>query len=238
LPAPYHDTLDAGLAELGVRLSDDARRAIDDHVRLLLAWNASINLTAIRDPEAIARLHVLDSLTALPLLRSLAAGRLLDLGSGAGYPGLPLAVALPAEARLVDSVGKKVAFLAATVAATGLAGVVPLQARAETLAADRRQREAWPLVTARAVTSLAELVELSFPLLRVGGSLVAWKRGDVSEELDAAGPAIDALGGGQVTLEPAGLASLPSHQLVVIRKSRGTDPGWPRDPAVRRRQPW
>ena len=105
--------------------------------------------------------------------------RFLDLGSGGGYPGLPLALALPAErALLVDSIAKKAAFLEVAVAAAGVAGRVEIAAaRAESLAADRRHRERWPAVTVRAVASLAELVELAFPLLAPGGVLVAWKRG-------------------------------------------------------------
>lgn len=221
-------------------VSGTARAAIDGHVRLLLAWNEAINLTAITDPAAIARLHVADSLAAVPLIATLRHATILDLGSGGGFPGLPLAAVLPdARVTLVESVGKKSAFLATAVTALGLAGRVSVVTRrAETLPASR-----WDIVTARAVGSLAELVELSLPLLVVGGHLLAWKRGDLTAELAAGGRAAAALGGDAPTsvsypVELAAAADLAGHRIVTIRKARPTPDGYPRDPATRRRQPW
>jgi len=219
-------------------LSPAARRAIDDHVRLLLAWNASINLTAIREPAEIALRHVVDSLAAAALLGDV--GGFVDLGSGGGFPGIPLAAALPVErVALVDSVGKKAAFLAAAVEVAGLSPRVGVAAaRAEQLAAEGRHRERWPAVTARAVGSLAELVELAFPLLAVGGRLVAWKRGDIAAEMLAARRAVDALGGGSIDEETVRVTGLTGHVLVVVTKRGRTSAEFPRDPAVRRREPW
>src|SRR5262249_44493498 len=113
----------------------------------------AINLTAIREPSEVATAHVLDSLVAVPVLRGTGTHELLDLGSGGGYPGIPLAAALPADgALLVDSIAKKIGFLRTVVEATGLGGTVGVEAsRAEALARDARHREAWPAVTARAV---------------------------------------------------------------------------------------
>jgi 16S rRNA (guanine527-N7)-methyltransferase len=239
LPAGYHSALDAGLGALGIALDDPARAAIDGHVRLLLAWNRAINLTAIDDPAIAATAHVVDSLTALATLRARGVRGLVDVGSGGGYPGLPLTVALPAErALLVESIAKKARFLETVTAATGQEGRVAIFAgRAEALAADRTQRERWPAVTVRAVAALADLVELAFPLLEPGGILVAWKRGDLRGELAAAGRATRALGGGSVeTVEVDG--PLPGHRLVVVTKRGRTDLSFPRDPAVRRRMPW
>ena len=196
LPASYEDALVRGLVDLG--LAEDLHRdpavraAIDGHVRLLLAWTRHINLTAIREPSTVATAHVLDSLSALPWLRGRGVEGILDLGSGGGYPGLPLAAAMPGtEFSLAEPIAKKSGFLRAVVEATGLTErVTVLTARAEALAADPGRRGSWSVVTARAVASTAELVELSFPLLARGGSLVAWKRGDLSVELAAAGRAI------------------------------------------------
>ena len=148
----------------------------------------AINLTAIREPGAVATAHVADSLTALPWLAGRGAPSILDLGSGGGFPGLPLAAALPdTEVLLLEAVAKKARFLDTVVAATGLAErvrVVP--ARAEALARAPEHRDAWSVVTARAVAATADLVELAFPLLAPGGALVAWKRGDLQAELAAA----------------------------------------------------
>ena len=239
LPAAYESVLDVGLADLGLALSDGQRAMIDGHVRLLLAWTGAVNLTAIRDPADVARLHVLDSLAAVPLLAARGTTGLLDIGAGGGFPGLPLAVALRAEqALLLDSVGKKVRFLRTVIEAIGLTRRVAAQpGRAEAMARDRRHREAWPTVTARAVSSLAELVELGLPLVAPGGVLVAWKRAPVGEELAAASNALEALRAGPVEVVGAPIAGLQDHALVVIPRGGRIDPRFPRDPAERRRRP-
>jgi 16S rRNA (guanine527-N7)-methyltransferase len=205
---------------------------------LLLAWNAAINLTAIREPADIALRHVVDSLAAAALLGDV--GGFVDLGSGGGFPGIPLAAALPVErVALVDSVGKKAAFLAAAVEAAGLTERVGVAAaRAEQLASEVRHRERWPAVTARAVGSLAELSELAFPLLTVGGRLVAWKRGDIAAEMVAARGAVGAMGGGSIDQHAVKVTGLQGHVLVVVTKRGRTPAEYPRDPAVRRREPW
>jgi 16S rRNA (guanine527-N7)-methyltransferase len=214
--------------------------ALADHLRMLLAWNDAVNLTSIRDPRTAVAAHVLDALSALPLLRERGVRALLDLGSGGGYPGLPLAIALPAErALLVDSIGKKARFLATAVAGLGLADRVSVAAeRAETLAADPRHRGRWPAVTARAVASLADLIELGFPLLTPGGMLVAWKRSEIGPERDRAMPALAALGGGTLEIIETAPPVPAGHILVVCRKAGRTAPAWPRSAAERIRHPW
>lgn len=240
LPAAYSVALEAGLAALRLELTTDARASIDGHARLLIAWTAAINLTAIRDPAEIALAHVVDSLSGLAILAERGADRYIDLGSGGGYPGLPIAAALPAaRALLLEPIAKKSGFLTVVAAATGLAETVEAAAvRAEALAADRRHRGRWPAVTARAVAGLAELVELAFPLLAPGGCLVAWKRGEIESELAAADRAMAALGGGTLDVRPVDLPGLAGHRLVVAT-ARGDVPlAYPRDPGVRRRRPW
>jgi 16S rRNA (guanine527-N7)-methyltransferase len=242
LPAEYDGVLQRGLADLGIALPGATRDAIDGHVRLLLAWTRAINLTAIRDPADVALRHVVDSLTALPWLGTRSVGRLLDLGSGGGFPGIPLAAAMPrVEVTLAEPIRKKARFLETATAAIGLAGRVPVvAARAEELAHDPAGRGRWDAVTARAVASSAELVELAFPLLAPSGALLAWKRGDPDAELRAATRAIEALGGGSVEVVDVDVQGLDDHRLVVaIRAPSGRVPdAYPRDPAVRRRQAW
>jgi len=250
----------AAVAEaLAIELSVGRRAALEAHVRLLLAWNAQLNLTALRTPGRIAVGHVGDSLTAVPLLRRLAPGAvdLLDLGSGGGFPGLALAVTLPARrAALVDSVGKKARFL--TIAGRTVQDVLNASGepvpeisvhgvRAEVLGHEASQRGAWDVVTGRAVGSLAELAELALPLLRPGGYLLAWKQEHpgsqaFSAELAAAGPLIAAAGGGRPIVEravpdpcPDILGELRDHRLVVVGKLRATPRHFPRSPTERRR---
>jgi 16S rRNA (guanine527-N7)-methyltransferase len=242
LPAEYDVARDAGLDELGLDPEPAARAAIDAHVRLLLAWTTAINLTAIRDPAAVARGHVIDSLTALPVISARSPRRLLDIGSGGGFPGLPLAAVLhDTDVTLLEPVGKKARFLTTVATAAGLADRVTVDARrAEQVAHDRERRGAWDVVTARAVASTAELVELAFPLLAPSGALVAWKRGDLTVELKAARRAIDALGGGMLDVIDVEVRGLDGHRLVIATRSPDTSVPtiYPRDPAQRRRRPW
>jgi 16S rRNA (guanine527-N7)-methyltransferase len=240
LPAAYERALEAGLEALSLQLTPEARTAIDGHARLLLAWTAAINLTAIREPAAVALGHVVDSLSALAVLRERGVDRAIDLGSGGGYPGFPLAAALPsARTLLLEPIAKKAGFLSVVAAATGLADTVEAAAvRAEALAGDSRHRGRWPAITARAVASLADLVELAFPLLAPGGILVAWKRGEIGPELAAAERAIAALGGGSLEVRPVTVPGLDGHELVVATARGGVPAAYPRDPATRKRRPW
>ena len=240
LPLAYDAALEAGLAALQIRLTPAARAAIDGHARLLLAWTGAINLTAIRDPAAVALAHVVDSLTAVAVMRERGISRFIDLGSGGGYPGLPLAAVVPAErALLLEPIAKKASFLSVVAAATGLEPVVEAAAvRAEALAADARHRGRWPAVTARAVAGLADLVELAFPLLQPDGCLIAWKRGDLTPELAAADRAIAALGGGSLVVRPVDVPGLDGHRLVVATARGRVPSAYPRDPGVRSRRPW
>ncbi len=267
--ADYKDVVDAGLGEIGLELSHAQRAAIDDHVRLLLAWNQHINLSGLRDPVAIARGHVLDALLAVSTLRDLARGgsrggvTLLDIGSGGGFPGLPLAIALPARgAALVDSIAKKAAFLevAAAVVSAALSAapegepsvdpavgpeITALAERAEDLADEPDQREAWDLVVARAVGTVAECAELGLPLAHRYGHLVIWKRASdaparaaLDAEISQARRIVQAVGGAGVRivgLEAGDRVGLPGSCLVVIKKVRPTPDRYPRSPGERRR---
>jgi len=221
-------------------------------VRLLLAWSVAINLTAIRTPQAIALEHVADALTAVAPVRAADLGErpaVLDLGSGAGYPGLPLGLALPAgRLTLVDSVAKKARFLrvagTSAIKAARTGGEVPpdlevVAERAETLGRDDRHRGRYDLVAARAVGSLSELVELALPLLRAGGCLVAWKReaevDGLSSELASARPLLSDLDGTIDSVEAVTVPGLADHRLVFVRAERPTPARYPRSPAERRR---
>jgi 16S rRNA (guanine527-N7)-methyltransferase len=241
LPDEYEAVIRDGMASIpDLDISPAQREAIGDHVRLLLAWNTAINLSGIRTPDLIAREHVLDSLAAVPLLRGAGIDEFLDLGSGGGFPGLPLAVALPAKrALLVESIGKKARFLATAADACGLGNHVRVAAtRAETLAADPHHRGHWQAVVVRAVADLAELAELSLPLLQVGGLLIAWKRWPMDEEMARSEIALHQMKGRLGSVEPVGVPGLEDHVLVVIEKVAETGREWPRDPATRRRNPW
>jgi 16S rRNA (guanine527-N7)-methyltransferase len=240
LPGAFGEALDAGLDALSLTLAPSVRASIEGHARLLLAWTAAINLTAIRDPAAVALAHVVDSLSAVATLRERGVDRFVDLGSGGGFPGIPIAAALPAaRALLLEPIAKKARFLAVAAAATGLEPTVEAAPiRAEALARDERHRGRWPAVTARAVASLADLVELAVPLLAPGGTLVAWKRGEIDLELAVADQALGALGGGSVEVRPVAVPGLVDHCLVIVTSGGRVPSIYPRDPATRGRRPW
>lgn len=242
-----------GLRAMGLELSPGVRAGIDAHARLLAAWGRHVNLTAIREPVEVIRLHVLDSLSAVGPVRDRMreVRSLVDIGSGGGYPGIPVGLALGVRTlSLVDSVGRKARFLevagAAAIAAMAderQVEVEVLPVRAEQLASGDR-RATWDLATIRAVDSVAGCAELALPLLRPGGLLVAWKRdapathdgpgpGGVSREVEEARPLIERLGGGSIEVVSAGVPGAPSHRLVMVRKERPTPRAYPRPPAVR-----
>ena len=256
--------LDTGLREIGLELSQAQRAAIEAHVQLLLAWNEHINLSGLRTATDIARGHVLDALVAVRALRALAGARgdltLLDIGSGGGFPGLPLAIVLPARrAALVDSIAKKAAFLeaAAAVVSDALSAapqpqpqpqpeIVALAERAEDLADEPDQRAGWNLVVARAVGTVAEVAELGLPLARRGGYVVTWKRASdaaartaLNAEIADARRIVQATGGAGVrivNLAAAPKIGLEGNCLVIMRKVRPTPDRYPRAAGERRRR--
>jgi 16S rRNA (guanine527-N7)-methyltransferase len=214
--------------------------AAEHFVALLLAANRRLNLTRVTSPPNVARLHLLDSLAALPLLDEVAPDEAIDLGSGGGMPAIPLAMARPdVRWALVDSVGKKAAALSEFAERLRLPNVAVVNDRAETLGRDPAHRERYGVVTARACAALPVLAELALPLLAVGGSLVAWK-GPLSEadgEVRRGRSAIAQLGGGDLRIVDPGVPALGGHRFVTVRKERPGDPRFPRRPGEPARRP-
>lgn len=229
-------------ARLGITLSAAQLALCERYAEELIERNRSINLTAITAPADIATKHFLDSFTALAARRWTGAEQIVDVGSGAGFPGLALRVALPrARVTCVESVGKKARFLEEVTTLLGLTDVDVRNVRAETLAHERGFRAAFDVATARAVATLASCVEYLVPFLRVGGEAIVWK-GRIDAELRAAEPALLAVGGALSAVVPTaalGMADrLPGRHLVVIRKTRATPSRYPRTSAEMRKRPW
>lgn len=210
------------------------------YVELLLEANATLNLTRVTEPDAVARLHLLDALSALPLLDELAPSDALDLGSGGGVPGIVLALARPdIRWTLVDSVAKKAGAMRAFAASLGLRSVQVIAERAEILGRQPAHREGYDLVAARACAALPVLAEYALPLLRVGGLLVAWK-GPLSEgddELVRGRAAAETLGGGPPTIREPRIPALGGHRFVIVPKRSATPPPYPRRPGEPARRP-
>ena len=183
-----------GLKQLNLALSDQQLAQFLRYQQELLDWNTRFNLTAITDPEEVQIKHFLDSLSLLAVYDG-PQTHLLDIGSGAGFPGLALKIARPEwDVTLLEATGKKVTFLRHIIEALQLKGIVAVQGRAEELAHQEAYRAKFDLVTARAVASLSALLEYSAPYCRVGGSIVLPKKGDLVDELARGRRAADQVG--------------------------------------------
>lgn len=234
--------LQRGAKALGLRLSAAQLSAFESLSGALSDWNRQVNLTGIRDPDQIEVKHFLDSLTLVPRLPHLlpSEGRLIDVGSGPGFPGLPLAIVQPElHVTLLEATGKKVAFLRHAVELLGLENVQPLQGRAEHVARLLDHREVYDLAVARALASIATLTELLMPLVRVGGYAVLMKKqSEVGREVTEACPALQALHASIAEVVPSHVAGLlEDRALVVIKKLGATPERFPRRPGVPHRRP-
>ena len=222
-----------GAAALGIALNEGQREHYARYRALLLEWNARINLTAITDPLEVAARHFLDSLTvaagAPDELRA-DAPRVLDVGSGAGFPGLALAIAFPAwRVTLLEATGKKVRFLETVIAELGLTNAQALTGRAEDVARRPEHRAAYDVVMARAVAALPTLLEFCAPFARVGGRLILPKKGDLAVELAAGERAAPLLGARLLDPLPVAVPSLDDGRvLVVARQERPCPQQYPR----------
>ena len=228
------DILAQGLPTLGI--DQECIPQLIEFSRLLLEKNQVMNLTAITEPGEVATLHLLDSL-AVAAAGDLAEKKVIDVGTGAGFPGVPLAIALPnASLTLLDSLGKRVTFLEETCRVLGLQNVTCVHARAEEFAA--AHRESYDVAVSRAVAALPVLCELCLPLVKVGGVFLAMKSSHSQEETEQAAKAISLLGG---KLEDVTDYSIPTtdvtHRLLVIRKLSPTPKKYPRRFAQIKKQP-
>lgn len=236
------ETFLRGTHQLGITLTTQQTEQFQVHYEQLLAWNDKVNLTSITDYEEVQIKHFLDSLTIAPIVSqgpwSPSSLSLMDVGSGAGFPGIPLKIVFPAlRMVLLESVGKKTAFLKHIVETLGLSDTEVVTARAEEVAHRAKYREKFDVVTARAVGKLATLVELTLPFCRQGGVAAAPKKEAIDEELVQAGRAIDLLGGRLNEVKQTDIAGLRDHCLVVIEKEATTPERYPRRAGMPAKRP-
>jgi len=206
---------------------------------LLVEWNARVNLTAVREPAQIEIRHFLDSLSCATVTGNLNGRRLIDVGTGAGFPGVPLKILYPdLQLTLLDSVGKKTRFLELLVTTLGLGEVRILTERAEVVGQLAAHRGRYEWAVARSVAELRILVELLLPLCQVGGHTLAQKGSNAAAEVEAAARAIALLGGATPHLTTIQLPGLEEpHTLVVIGKVGETDGRYPRRAGIARKRP-
>jgi 16S rRNA (guanine527-N7)-methyltransferase len=215
---------------LGMRLSPLQLSTLEQYERELLRWNEQVNLTAIREPEQIRIKHFLDSLTCVLVIKENPSTRIVDVGSGAGFPGLPLKIIYPSiQLTLVESVRKKADFCRHLVKSLGLDGVQVIQERAETIGRMPEHRQQYDWATARAVAVMPVLVEYLLPLVKVSGTVLAMKGESAPAETHSAELAIRLLGGHLRKLVPVTLPGVVEERyLVVIDKVGATPDSYPR----------
>lgn len=215
---------------LGLQLAPRQLAAFQRYEQELLEWNSRFNLTAIRDADGIRTKHFLDSLTCLLVLRDSSPRKLIDIGTGAGFPGLPLKIVLPGlQLTLVESVGKKADFCRHIVQTLGLEKVEVLQARAEELGQSLAHREKYDWAVARSVANMPVLTEYLLPLVRVGGAMLAQKGQNGPAEAQLAEKATHLLGGHLRQLKIVNLPGVAEDRyLIVIDKIAATPPKYPR----------
>ena len=219
-----YETLTAGLPTLGLELSEDRCRTLCAFGEAVVKQNEVMNLTAITEPDQVAKLHLLDSLSVLKTA-DLKGKRLIDVGCGAGFPGVPVKIACPeAKVTLLDSLGKRMAWLELILPQLGVEAEC-VTARAEEFAAKRREQ--YDFATSRAVARLNILLELTAPFVKVGGAVLALKGAAAREELAEAKNAIAKLG-----LKLETVTDFPmdgtAHSVIVLRKVKPTPPQYPR----------
>lgn len=231
-----------GVEQLGLVLSPKQTRQFQLYYEELVEWNKRINLTAITNYEEVQLKHFLDSLTLVAALKNVPWSKrsfaLLDVGTGAGVPGIPVKILIPRiELVLMESVAKKTVFLQYLVTRLELDHVKILTGRAEDIAHQPDRREKFDLVVSRALSKLSTLAELTLPFCREGGLIIAPKKGAIEEELSQATKAIDLLGGRLKEVKRVDLELLKERSLVIIEKVSPTPQRYPRRAGVPARHP-
>lgn len=218
------NALDTGLPQLGLALTEPVRQTLCDFGHAVIEQNKVMNLTAITEPDKVAKLHLLDSLSLLTL-EDLKNKKVIDVGCGAGFPGVPIKIACPEmQLTLLDSLGKRMTWLETILPQLGVEAEC-ITARAEEAVVSRREQ--YDVATSRAVARLNILLELTAPYVRVGGVVLAMKGTAAREELDEAKNAIRRLG-----LKTEKVIEFPvdstAHTVIVLRKVAPTPPQYPR----------
>lgn len=193
------DSFKKGLEDLKISLSEEQMDQFIKYYELLIEKNKVMNLTTITDFNEVVEKHFLDSLSLVKVMDMSKVQTVLDMGTGAGFPGIPIKIAFPhVNITLVDSVNKKIEFIRESADKIGLHNIETKHGRVEDLGHDEKYREQYDLVVSRAVASLPSLVEYCLPFAKVGGAFLSYKSGKVDEELDSAKKAIQVLGGNLV----------------------------------------
>lgn len=224
------ERLQSKAEQLGIRLSEQQLEQFQCYYERLIEKNKVMNLTAITEYEEVVDKHFIDSILLGSVKELSGKKRVIDVGTGAGFPGIPLKIVYPElEITLLDSLNKRVKFLNEVIEELGLTGIQAVHSRAEDLAQDAAHRQQYDICVSRAVANLATLSEYCIPFVKQGGYFISYKSTQIEEELKQAKKAVQVLGG---TLEQVETVQIPGttieRQFVMIRKTGTTPKKFPR----------
>lgn len=230
---------DNELEKMNIRLTDDQKSQFDLYYELLIEWNRVMNLTGITDYDEVNLKHFTDSLTISRIIDMAQINTLIDVGTGAGFPGIPIKIAFPhIKVYLLDSLNKRIKFLNEVINKLGLKNIYAFHGRAEDFAKDRQYREKFDVCVSRAVANLSTLSEYCIPFVKTGGYFVSYKGGDSDEEVIRSENAITLLGG---EIENTDRFFLPDtdmgRTLIKIRKRKSTPNRYPRKAGIPSKEP-
>ena len=225
------------LNEFNIEISDNQLEKFDKYMKFLLEWNEKINLTAIVEPDEVKIKHFLDSLTVLKYIND--EDKVIDIGTGAGFPGIPLKIMKPdTKITLLDSLNKRINFLNIVIEELGLKNIEAIHGRAEEFARNKLYREKYDIAVSRAVANLSTLTEYMLPFVKVGGRCICMKGANVKEELDKAKNAIQELGGKIEKIDNFCLSNNDNERnIIIIKKVKETKAKYPRKAGIPSKEP-
>lgn len=227
------------LSVLGVTLNDTQLKQFDQYYELLVEWNKVMNLTAITEYEEVVVKHFVDSLSLVKAIDIEKVHTVIDIGTGAGFPGIPLKIAFPhLKITLLDSLNKRINFLNEVIDKLGLEEISTIHGRAEDFARKLEYREQFDLCVSRAVANLSTLSEYCLPYVKVGGVFLPYKSGEIDQEVEEAATALKVLGGKMKKVEKFQLPDSDiSRSFVVIAKTKNTGKKFPRKAGLPSKEP-